>query len=767
MSFKNIILIILISSTLVSCSGGDTAVTASNSNSALSLPSNIEVARASESSSASVASLAAFGDTGTDYSKHFTDMWLDSDMDALNMINDVLKVIEDSGYKDFVNTGPYKALITPPGGDDNKASGGDKTSSNKVEKLMPMTVNVTRSALAGATMNIDFWMTMHEEDGPNGAFDILVKGHLEVSKGANETTLPWGVFTFDVEGTAGFGGSLGDLKLFKMGIKTIENADGLAEMEFIDSGSFPNEKNEILSASNSIHVIANKDLSAGNMRVLLNNGVTTDNLYVTFNEDYFIDFLDSDSSSFEFSKKFSDLKQTAFDYAVFNKATGAKLSLNAGMPFKTADGKFGYAGNWGIWAESQNLIVDGAQITSEGSNPVTYTVVSKNGKLVKHVKVSKTLADIAGLPLYMWDNNTQKDKVIKWNSASSIFQQVGTMGNDSNGNWVLTPFTVGNYVTLTTGNTDNWDGGWVESLSTYLEIGRYINGGVSLSDSTAIQYYVESTVKPGDTVPSTLYTKEWVPNFAVANAGALENQQDTHYNCWSNSPENCKSPALTFNTTNYTLKNGSTEIIAPNKSTLDLSSSRYSGGVQVWGLVAATNGESYGADTFYSWNMGDNEWNKFTSIKNASGTMVAFDQPIRISYKHVPTNDRNYALSTRDTQRDNMLYQMDYDGNHLNIPWFFNNSSSASNDHDWEPEINLKDGAILTDGTTEYVVKASDVMLTMKRLSTGGSGLTVNKTTSDPTITYNAGQISSMPVKPTLDKDGTAIKVKVSKGKKI
>ena len=107
------------------------------------------------------------------------------------------------------------------------------------------------------------------------------------------------------------------------------------------------------------------------MRVLLNDGVDTDSLYVTFNDDYFIDFLDSDSSSFEFSKQFSDLKQTAFDYAVFNKETGAKLSLNAGMPFKTADGKFGYAGNWGIWAESQNLIVNGAQITSEGSNPVT------------------------------------------------------------------------------------------------------------------------------------------------------------------------------------------------------------------------------------------------------------------------------------------------------------------------------------------------------------------------------------------------------------
>jgi len=764
MHFKNIILLIFISFSLVSCkyfTSGDKKETYSNS-SAYSLPSELEVAKASGSSDASFASLAAFGDTGTDYTRHLTDMWLDSDLDALDMINDVLQLIDSSGYKDFVNKGPYQALIVPPGGDDNKASGGDKKSNNKVEKLTPMTVNVTKSDTADSPMKIDFWMIMKEDDGPNGGFDINVKGHVEVTKAANDSTLPWGVFTFDVEGTAGFGGNIGDLKLFKVGIKTIENADGLAEMEFIDSGSFPDQNNKILSASNSIHVIANKDLSAGNMRVLLNNGVDTDNLYVTFNKDYFIDFVDSDSSSHEYSKKFSDLKQTAFEYAVFNKETGAELSLNAGMPFKTADGNFGYAGNWGVWAESQNLIVDGAQITSEGSNPLTYTVVSKNGKLIKHTKVSKTLGDIAGLPLYMWDDNTGKDKVIKWNSASSIFQQVGTMGADSNGNWALTAFDVGNYVTLTTGNTDEWDGGWSESLSTFLEIGRYINGGVSLADNTAIQYYVENAVKPGDSVPSTLYTKEWVPNFAVANAAALEAQEDTHHNCWGNSPENCKSPALTFDSSNYTLKNSSTEIIAPSKNVLDLSSSRYQWGVHIGGLVAATNGEAHGGDTYYSWNTGDNEWNKFTSIKNASGAMVAFDQPIRISYKHIPTNDRNYALSTRDQQRDNMLYQMDYDGTHLNIPWFFNSSID-----DWEPEINLKDGAILTDGTTEYVVKASDVMLTMKSLSAGGSGLTVNRTTSDPTITFNAGRINAMPVKPTLDSDGTAIKVKVSKGKKI
>ena len=760
MNFKNTLSIIFMATALVACSDKPTS-TSSSTSSAYSVPSELELAKTSESSDASFASLAAFGDTGTDYAKHPTDTWLNNDMEALDTINIVLQIISDSGYKDFVNKGPYKALIVPPGGDENKSSGSD-SSGSKVEKLTPMTVNITRADFENSPMKIDFWFDL-KDDGPNGEIDMNIKGHIEVSKSANDITLPWGVFTFDVEGSVDYGGAIGVLTVFQMGLETIENSDGLAEMEFIDTSTFLEPAGmgagfEPVTNANSIHVVASKDLSAGNLILTNTYKSDTSASYVTFNQDFYIQGNSVDIE--EYSKKFSDLKQTAFDYAIFNEETGAALNLNAGMPFRTADGKFGYAGNWGIWAESQNLIVDGAQITSEGSNPVTYTVVSKNGKLVKHSKVSKTLGDIAGLPLYMWDYKESNDKVIKWNSASSVFQQVGTMGDDGFGNWVLTEFEPSDYVTLTTGNTDQWDGTWVESLRTYLEVGRYINGGVSLSDSTAIQYYVESTVKPGDTVPSPLYTLEWVPDFKVANADALMAQEDAHYSCWDTST--CLSSPLTFDTNNYTLKNDATEIVSPDKSVLDLSESRYIWGVHLNGLVAATDGESHGLDTFYSWNTGGNDWNKFTSIKDAVGSMVAFDQPIRMTYKHLATNDRNYAMASRDESRDDMLYQIEYDGTNLSIPWFYNPTID-----EWEPQINLKDGAILTDGTMEYVVKGSDVMLTMKKLGAGESGLTLNETTSSPTITYNAGKISAMPVKPTLDKDGTALKVKVSKGIKI
>jgi hypothetical protein len=245
----------------------------------------------------------------------------------------------------------------------------------------------------------------------------------------------------------------------------------------------------------------------------------------------------------------------------------------------------------------------------------------------------------------------------------------------------------------------------------------------------------------------------------VANANLLAAQEDNHHSCWGNSPENCVSPGLTYDTANYMLKNGSTNLVVPSKASLDLTNSRFGWGVHIGGLVGATNGSSSGVDTYYTWQMGTDSWNKYTSIKDAAGTLVVFDQPIRMTYKHLPTNDRNYGSASRNTSKDNMLYQIEYDGTNLSIPWAYDVAID-----DWAPEINLKDGAILTDGTTEYVVKASEVSLTMKELSTGGSGLTVDETTADPTITFNAGAISAMPTKPTLGSDGLALKVKVTKG---
>jgi len=759
MTYKYPLLALFSVVALVGCSdkvsttttAGDTYSTSSS----YTLPSTLEVTKDSAAESSSSASYAVFGDADTDYTKHVTNSFVDGDIEALEMINEVLQVINDSGYKDYVNKGPYKALVTTPGGEDHKSQGGGAKGDTKVEKLSPMTVNVTRADGTDEPMKIDFWMTMSEDMGPDETFDINVKGHIEVTKGADDDTLPWGVFTFNVQGSGTLPG-IGETTLFSMAIKTIENADGKAEMEFIDGNSFPSgEGGSLVASSNAIHVIANKALTSGNMR-MIQDGEYTEDLYVTFNDDYYM-VKDSSDDPNEYSKKLADMTKRVYEYALFNKATGAKISLNAGMPFKTADGGFGYAGNWGVWAENQSLIVDGAEVTSQGASAAAYTVVAKKGKLIKHTKVSKTLSDIDGLnlSLYQCGESGCSENMVQWSNALDLFQIIGTKAPNADGNYVTT--LLESPVTLTTSNIERWGGAWVESLSTMLQIGHYIHDGGTLNDATTITYHVESTVLPGATdAPSTLYTKEWVPDYTVASAGLLAANRDSHWSCWDRG--DCLS-TLTYDTDEYMLKSGSTELVPP--STLDLSTSEFSWGVHMWGLLVNSTDDPHTVDVFYSWQTGKDSWNKFTSLKDAESTMVVFDQPVRMTYTHSTANDRN-----ADATKDGMLYQIDYDGQNLGIPWNYDVATD-----DWQPEISLADGTVLTDGTTEYVVKASDVSLSMKMLSTGDvayvSGLTVDVTTSDPTITFNAAVIAAMPTEPTLDSDGTALKVKVSKGKTI
>ena len=760
MKKTNIFLAASIAALLSGCGGGSTTdvtstSTPTQSNVALAMPSTLELAK---ESTASAASYALFSDTGTDYEKHVATSYIDGDIESLEMINEILQVITDSGYQDFVNAGPYKALITPPGGDDHQSQGGGSKVDTKVEKLTPMTLNVTR-ADDESPMEIDFWMDMEESAGPTDTFILKIKGHINVTKAADNDTLPWGVFSFNVTGVAKMPGADTETTVISMAIKTIENADGKAEMEFYDLEGFPDDEGNPSASLNQVHVISDKDLTAGNMR-LLQDGQYTEDLYVTFNKDYYM-MKDSSDNPNEFSKKTDDLNERVHNYSLFNKGTGAKIELTAGMPFKTADGGFGYVGNWGVWAENQALIVDGAEVTSEGSTAATYTVVAKGGKLIKHSKVSKTLADINGLPLNLWicGESGCSGLIIAWDGNN--FMVTGTEAqNEDTGQYAITSLDTPVALTQSGGtyNVSKWESAWSNNLNTSIQLGylMYQEGG--LTDSTEITYHVETTVQPGDeTAPTTLYTKSWVPTLTEGvDVDALATQQSTH---WGSPPS---ETTLSFDPTTYELKNGDNSVTVLDS--LSLANSQYNWGFHVWGLVTTSNEEPNTVETYYSWQTGKDSWNKFTSIKDSEDKMVEFAQPIRMSYKHLTANDRN-----DDSSKNNMLYQIDYDGSNLGIPWIYDSTTL-----DWYPEFSLKDGTTLTDGTTEYVVKASDISKSMIMLSTGGdgqpayvSGLTVDETTSDPTLVYDATVIAAMPAQPTLGSDGNAIQVKVSKGVKV
>ena len=158
-------MVLVVGILLVSCSGGGSS-SGDGTISALTLPDRITLSSVDESSN-SQAMLhtramrgyspfqRAFDDSGTDYDNQTKDSWID-DTDALDMVNDILGVVQDTGYDNFINAGPYKALVRKV--DENEQSqGGTSTTSSTTESLMEIIVDVTRTN-NDAPMIVKVWV---------------------------------------------------------------------------------------------------------------------------------------------------------------------------------------------------------------------------------------------------------------------------------------------------------------------------------------------------------------------------------------------------------------------------------------------------------------------------------------------------------------------------------------------------------------------------------------------------------------------------------
>ena len=130
-------------------------------------------------------------DSGTDYSSAVKHSWVD-DTDALDMVNDILGVVKDTGYAHFVNQGAYKALVRQAGESQQSQSGGSATSTT-TEQLMEIYVEVSRASNT-APMIVKVWV--EEEDGP-GDHPMLIRGFFTVTQGVSDT-YPYRVMTAQV-----------------------------------------------------------------------------------------------------------------------------------------------------------------------------------------------------------------------------------------------------------------------------------------------------------------------------------------------------------------------------------------------------------------------------------------------------------------------------------------------------------------------------------------------------------------------------------------
>ena len=694
-NFLSLALVIVFGFFSIVATGGGSSTTTSGEVSALSLPGRIELSKTDGGGAggAGVEALSAFpgmafDDPGTDYTNQQKEVWVD-DTDALDMVNSILGVCKETAYQNFVNQGPYKALVKPVS-ESEQSQGGSSTSSSTTESLMEVTLDVTRASNSDP-MIIKIWV--EESDGPGG-MPMLIRGYFEVSEGVS-AQYPYGQMEAHFKGTAlnpDGSESVGD-PLFTMAMKVGAEA-GDVVIQFVEVGS---DDGGNFVWDNKVRVVANETVTEGNAYVYAYENSAWDGeeeatLYYAFNENY---LKEDDGEEVDVLNK-NDFEYIVYRYKLFRQDDGSKVTRNSGFPIQLAGGENAYIGYYGLWAPYGIQTNDGDPVTTPDTGE-EYTLVKKGGKLKKHTKNQITLSELDGVEMSYWDNQDATDYVITWDMATQLFYEIGERDQQTGQiTYYGEPFD-----SLT---FSEWEGAWCEALKAYLPLGRLYVEGVPVNTDT-LAYHAEEVVCPGTLEGDlTLYFWGFALNAPIVQ-GVIDGAPAAEAAYWQNPPV---EKTYSFDATNLVLKDADGDPVIIGVG-LDLSESMYGCGYNMMPLVT-TQGcqDPWSEDTYYSWETGQNEWNQYATVKAPNGDYEDFEPPLRFTYVHATENDIN-----EDDTHNLKVFNVEYDGFELHIPWEFDEDAG-----EWRPMINLKDGTELTadaDGTV-YVVKGIEVGLELQEV---------------------------------------------------
>lgn len=712
-----ILLILLSISVLAACGGGSGGSSGSTGAvSALTLPDRIEMTQVDDSGATgdlyqtSAFSAALFSDAETDYANQTKESWVDDGNEALVMVNDILGACRQTAYGQFVNQGPYKALVKPVGEHETGQTGATTTATT-TESLMEMTVNVTRAS-NDAPMYVDVWV--EEDDGPGGGA-MLIRGRFIVSQGVS-ADYPFGVMEAHFKGNAYADGVLGAV-MFTMAMQIDADTGGQVVVQYVENategGSFQRDT--------AAKIVTDAAFTAGNAYTYLyesdGNGAREEESYVAFDDAYLKKEIVGGVVKV-YDK--ADFDRRIYRYKLFAEDTGDLVELTSGFPIELRDADgfsdgHGYVGYYGLWTPGDVALQNGDTVYKMDSDDA-YQVFKVAGKLIKHTRQSVTLNELADVEMAKWECSAQtcNDIVIAWDAVDERFEKIGERSEATNWNTDYDIVDAGTVVTF----ANDWDNAWCEALKANFQMGQlYAAGQPTPANSTAIYYYAEEVITPGTAgvAPTTFYY--WGPGIG----------ED-----WSGPPT---KKTYTWDPAAMLLKEGATPL-------LDAGSSNQDYGTHMSPLMATDTysdtdwWQAYQAAEYYSWQTGADEWNQFTTIKRLSDdTYVDFDPPIRLNYTHTNANDVNWESGDPDVNGNGKMFNVEWDGFELRIPWEFD-----PNRNEWSPMFNLADGVLMTGNGTNYRVKATEESLLMRQVdeTVYGTDLTPDPTVDSVTLAWNA-----------------------------
>lgn len=639
----------------------------------------------------------------------------DPSMETLATVNNILCMLGQTGYADLLNEGFYKAQIDTQKCDNgsNPGSSSEGESSGSDAEQPQIWIAHSERASNSSDEIVEFWVPGDDDNGPPKTIWV----RMTVSKGTSADN-PFGVFSLDFAGVPD-GGTIDDA-LFHGTLETLDATAGSIGFSFyeihgdVNVAPAPNEHAELVQAN----VLMSSDQTTGMAHIQRtwrenfsgDSGIQTAEYALAFDPTNVSRAQDADPAV---CLSRVDFDSQVWSYTLYDAVTGERVELNSGFGFQTQAGDYGWMGYYGMWTPSGVTVASGDQVTRRtfgSDDATTYTVVKAPGKLIENTRRTVQLVALEGERFDWWDFGAPVSfgvpqpqrylveyatgaftKIAQWNQNNQEYEDLQT------------PEAI-----------DTQAYGF---LSMYSES---LNGPVSYVDgSSSITYWTRAFVNASSDVFGVGDTSVTLHGyFDCLRAGILGSEAQSGQ-VYLGVPVDVASPhTFVFDRETLTLLY---EQPADTFTPVGLAEGEtYSGGPFGWGmrtgpLVVDTGGfmsmnDIWSADVFYTWETGPNPWNEYATLVDSNGDAVVFDPPIQFRYTHSTADDRN-----EDPTYDGRTFVLGYGGpgNLSGLPYHGIDLDADGNPDRYYPVISLADGTLVGRTGTEYIVKATNVELTL------------------------------------------------------
>jgi len=701
----------------------------------------------------------AFDDPGSDYltAPQRTHVWNEA-LEPVELVNSILCFADQMRSLDFVNEGPYLVLADEgrcfrDSDSDQSGNAGDAPS------YMEVVVDVTRESNSDP-LEVHAWISGTGEDDQEA-----IKFKAVVHEGASDTD-PFGRFTFNYD----FFDSFDDSTPKGGGeVKTIDDLDGkigftLYESNVRDGQNFSQSASVVMSEDRTEGVALSSTQFGSFFNRAFGLAFNESNVLVQSADTYEdLGFQNGDHSGTCLSR--TEFTDNVWRYDLYDAVNGDRVELNSGFPFRydsdndgVAD-SHGHVGYWGIWTEEDGAVGNGDTIVHENHETgaeTSYEVVTAPGRLIKHTVESMPLTEARGIQFYYWNDEAVGAGFDQW---VVNYLTVDGDGVNMNGFYIVAGLNWGEQGPQQTGvnqfmvSLQDFEALYMHSEQLGGEV-KYMQGDDELT------FYRQTFVNGSETDQGELLANGSISLqcFDRCITGTLT-ETDLQNHDGENGPY-APGAETTGDAISYTFSNSGDQaltLVRDNNgeavrfdatlSEENLSDSPHYWGVRSGPMVTPAVAETmsnpwdvYNPEVvteFYVWETGVQHWNHMATVRDSTGAILTFDEPIQFSYRHSDANDRSGDAGDFDGQ----TFMLSYGGNGdlHGIP-----HDEVENDR-WVPLFNIADGTPMG-RSDEYVIKAREIEQKMAAAPGQCTSLTIETPEAPvPTATTGSADIGALP----------------------